>query len=127
MSSFPRREWQTRPPAEVGMDAGKLGQARRWLDDVFADSRYRVAIVRHGYLVAEWTHGVKAGEKLQIASANKSLLSCVLGIAVAEGKIGSADDPAVRYYPEMMDVPEDEGPKEGRHAFATNAGATLAG
>jgi len=49
----------------------------------------------------------------------------MLGIAIAEGKIHSADDLAVDYYPEMMDVPEGEGPKEGRYAFEKDRKATL--
>jgi CubicO group peptidase (beta-lactamase class C family) len=40
----------------------------------------------------------------------------MLGIAVAEGMITSADDKVVDYYPEMMDVPEGQGPKPGRFA-----------
>ena len=66
-----------------------------------------------------------ADEKIKIASANKSLLSSMLGIAIAEGKIRGADDPAFDYYPEMMDIPEGEGPKEGRHAFEVNRDVTL--
>ena len=107
------------------MDAEKLDQAKAWLDDKFIDAQYRVAIVRHGYLVAEWTRAIGSQERIHIASANKSLLSSMLGIAIAEGKIGSADDLATDYYPEMMDVPEGEGPKTGRWAFAANQGITL--
>ena len=114
--TFPKADWQVAPPSDVGMDAEKLNLAKTWLDSKFADDRYRVAIVRHGYLVAEWTHNIPSGEKHHIASANKSILSSMLGIAVEEGKIGSADDLAVDYYPELMDVPEGEGPKEGRWA-----------
>ena len=125
MKTFPQEDWQTASPADVGMDAHKLNQAKHWLDEKFAALNYRVAIVRHGYLVAEWTHAAAADTKLGIASANKSLLSCTLGIAIAAGKIRSADDRAVLYYPEMMDVPEGEGPKEGRYAFEKNTNATL--
>jgi len=49
----------------------------------------------------------------------------VLGVAVAEGKIGSADDRIVDYYPEMMDVPPGCGPKEGRHVFPENSEITF--
>lgn len=122
---FPRAEWQVELPAAVGMDAAKLEEAKAWLDDRFIDAQYRVAIVRHGYLVAEWTRGIESSEKIHIASANKSILSSMLGIAIAEGKIGSVDDLATVYYPELMDVPEGSGPKAGRWAFAANQGITL--
>ena len=123
--TFPQAEWQIASASDVGMDSEKLNRAKTWLDSKFADDRYRVAIVRHGYLVAEWTHNIPSAEKHHIASANKSILSSMLGIAIDEGKIGSADDLAVDYYPELMDVPEGEGPKEGRWAFEANRGITL--
>jgi hypothetical protein len=52
-----------------------------------------------------------------LASAAKSIFSCILGIAIADGKLPSADAKIVDYYPEAMDVPEGEGPKPGRYAF----------
>ena len=103
--TFPQAEWQIASASDVGMDSEKLNRAKTWLDSKFADDRYRVAIVRHGYLVAEWTHNIPSAEKHHIASANKSILSSMLGIAIDEGKIGSAGDLAVDYYPELMDVP----------------------
>ena len=124
-TTFPKKDWQIASAPDVQMDSAKLAKAKKWLDAKFEEHEYRVAIVRNGYLVAEWTHQFDAGEKILIASANKSILSSMLGIAIAEGRIRSADDPAVDYYPEMMDVPEGEGPKEGRHAFEVNRGATL--
>ncbi len=123
--TFPKTEWQIVSASDVKMDSEKLNQAKEWLDSKFEDVKYRVAIVRHGYLVAEWAHNIESEEKNHIASANKSILSSVLGIAIDEGKIKSADDLAVDYYPEMMDVPEGEGPKEGRWAFRANRGITL--
>jgi CubicO group peptidase (beta-lactamase class C family) len=49
-----------------------------------------------------------------IASAQKGLYSCLLGIAIAEGRIPSADAIVSEYYPEMLEVPEGRGPKPGR-------------
>ena len=107
------------------MSPVKLDEARQWLDRRFADAKHRVAIVRKGYLIAEWVQAMKSEDKIAIASANKSLLASMLGIAIAEEKIKSADDPAIDYYPEMMDVPEGEGPKEGRWVFDKDRKATL--
>jgi CubicO group peptidase (beta-lactamase class C family) len=55
--------------------------------------------------------------KLQLASATKSIFSCILGIAICEGKIPSADAKIVDFYPEAMQIAEGEGPKPGRHSF----------
>jgi len=54
---------------------------------------------------------------LPLASAAKSVFSCILGIAIQEGKIPSADAKIADVYPEAMDVSEGEGPKPGRHVF----------
>jgi len=56
-------------------------------------------------------------KQLSLASAAKSIFSCILGIAIEEGKIQSADDKVIDYYPEAFNVQEGEGPKPGRHAF----------
>ena len=123
--AFPKAEWQTVPASDVGMDSGKLDRAREELDSKLEDAKYRVAIVRHGYLVGEWTHKIDGEEKVHIASANKSILSSTLGIAIEEGTIRSADDLATDYFPELMQVPEGGGPKAGRWAFEANRGITL--
>jgi CubicO group peptidase (beta-lactamase class C family) len=56
-------------------------------------------------------------KQLSLASAAKSIFSCILGIAIEEGKIQSADDKVIDYYPEAFNVQEGEGPKPRRHAF----------
>ena len=113
---FPEKEWDEREPAEVGLSAERLREAEAWLKAGCDGKRYRVAIVRHGCLAAEWRQAVEPDERLWLASAAKSVYSCVLGIAIAEGKIASADAHVIDYYPEMMDVPDGEGPKPGRFA-----------
>ncbi|UCC63560.1 MAG: beta-lactamase family protein [Anaerolineae bacterium] len=122
---YPDAEWERVAPAEAGFNPEKLTVAKRWLDDRVGDGRYRAAIVRGGHLVAEWNHGVGRDEQLWLASAAKSIFSCILGIAVEEGKISSADAKIVGYYPEAMDVPEGEGPKPGRYAFEKDRAITF--
>lgn len=112
---FPGANWETRDPAELGFDTAKLTAARDRLAQAAAGPPgYRVCVVRGGYLVAEWREGIEPTAQLPIASAAKSVYSCLLGIAVAEGRIPSADAPVSEYYPEMLDVPEGAGPKPGR-------------
>ncbi|NLF31838.1 MAG: serine hydrolase [Planctomycetes bacterium] len=115
-ATVPGIEWAQDAPEAAGLDGGRLDEAKRaW--EAWADGRdYRVAIVRGGRLAAHWCRGVDPAARPSLASAGKSVFSTVLGIAVAEGKIGSADDRVVDYYPEMMDVPDGAGPKPGRHA-----------
>jgi CubicO group peptidase (beta-lactamase class C family) len=117
---YPLAQWEHVPSHEVGFEPGRLDQAKQWLEDTAAqveNGRYRVVVVRGGRIAAEWSQGVRRDELLGLASAAKSIFSCLLGIAIEEGKLPSADAKVVDYYPEAMDVPEGEGPKPGRYAF----------
>jgi len=122
---FPGKEWEQVEPEDAGMDADTLEAARKWHQDQAGDSPYRIVIVRGGRMVAQWEQGIATDEKRGMASATKSVFSSVLGVALAEGKIGSPDDLAVDYYPEMMDVTEGKGPKPGRFAKDEDRGITL--
>ncbi len=122
---YPGTEWARISPDQAGIDPEKLDGAKRWLDDHVGEGRYRIAIVRGGRLVAEWNHGVERDEQLWLASAAKSIFSCILGIAIEEGNIPSADARIIDHYPEAMDVPEGEGPKPGRYVFEKDRAVTF--
>ena len=127
-SVFPGANWEVTTPGEAGMNAEKLAEAKRRLvrdAEGSGDGRYRVVIVRGGRLVAEWNFGLQSEDRLRMASATKSLFSCILGIAIEDGRIESADSRLVDYYPEAMDVPEGAGPKPGRYAFPKDRDITL--
>jgi CubicO group peptidase (beta-lactamase class C family) len=63
--------------------------------------------------------------QLPLASAAKSIFSCILGVVIEEGKLPSADAKIVDYYPEAMDIPEGKGPKAGRYAFEKDQNITF--
>ena len=114
-SHFPGDEWETRPAAELGFDAEKLAAAHRKLAEVAGpEGPYRVCVVRNGQIAAEWNAGAGVEDRIEIASAQKSVYSCLLGIAIGEGKIPSVDALVRDYYPEMLEVPEGTGPKPNR-------------
>ena len=125
MTIYPDPDWTVARPEEVDLNPDKLAAAKQWLDDRAGEIPYRVVIVRGGYLVADWNHGVGAGEQLKLASATKSIYSSILGIIVAEGKLPSVGARVIDYYPEFMDVPEDAGPKPGRYAFPKDRDITF--
>ncbi len=122
---FPAQEWEQRSPEDLGFSPEKLAAVDTWLSEIANDQKYQVAVARCGYLVAEWRQGVEVGQILPQASAAKSYYSCLLGIAAAEGMIPGPDARVVDTYPEMMDVAEDEGPKEGRYAFEKDRNITF--
>lgn len=124
-TTFPDDTWDACEPADVGIDATKLARARDWLNANSSDGGYRFLLVRHGRVAAEWNKAIDPRKYTPIASAAKSLYSNVLGVSVARGMLSSADDPVVARYPEMMDVPEGRGPKDGRHAFEEDRAITF--
>jgi len=126
LAQFPGAQWGTRPASELGLRAGKLEAARKRLcEAVGPEGQFRVCLVRNGFLAAEWNCGLEPDAELGIASAAKSVFSCLLGIAVAEGKIPSADAIVSEYYPEMLEVPEGTGPKPGRSSQPKDAQITF--
>lgn len=121
---FPEGAWPEKSPAEAGFDEDKLQAAADWLDSN-ARSPYRIGILRDGHLVSVWHKGVELNAKRGLGSGHKTLYGCMLAIAVQEGRISSADDRVVDYFPEIMDVPEGKGPKEGRFAREKDRGITF--
>jgi len=81
--------------------------------------------VRGGRVVAEWGRGLDAARRVRLASATKSTFATVLGIAVAEGMVPSADARLADHFPGALDVLPGEGSKPGRHARASDRGITL--
>ena len=125
---YPGMEWKRATPDEVGVDTPKLEEARQRLNqrvERYGDGRYRVVIVRAGRLVSEWNYGLESQAKVWMESATKSIFSCVLGIAIEDGRIASADSKLTDYYPEAMDVPDGTGPKSGRYVFSKDHDITL--
>lgn len=126
MSVFPGADWEAAEPEGLGFDPARLAGVGEWQAKHADGSPYRLLVVRHGQIAAEWLGGgIGVNDLQRQASASKSTYSTVLGIAIAEGMIGSADDLVSDYYPEFLDVAPDEGPKENRYAFPENAGITF--
>jgi CubicO group peptidase (beta-lactamase class C family) len=94
--SFPGAEWERATPVELGWSEAGLAQARAFSDQMRLSA---VIIVQHGKVVAEWGNTTK---RTELASIRKSLLSALIGIAVAEhlinpdstlGELGIDDNP----------------------------------
>lgn len=128
----PAGEWETREPAEQGMDPEKIDSTIEYILDHeseipkdFAGHEESLGevlgplperrgdpnglILKDGYIVAEWgdTHRVD-----QAFSVTKSFLSTVAGLAYKEGLIESVHDPVSEYV-------EDGGFADPHNAKAT--------
>lgn len=119
---YPDRNWQTRTPAELGMNASILDSAVRFAqaNEVKMDYDLRIAnmkayasepgykiygpmaprgkpaglIIRNGYIVAEWGDTKRVDMTFSVA---KSYLSTVAGLACDARLIHSVDDKVADY------------------------------
>lgn len=121
----PGHAWAYAPPAELGFDAEALAAAEAVLREAADGAPYRAVVVRGGEIAAEWLHGMDAETRIIIHSTVKSIHSCLLAIAVEEGRVPSFDSRLADIYPEALDVPEGEGPKSDSWVFPKDRGITL--
>lgn len=79
---FPGHDWNRAEPDALGWSRSGLAAARAWSEQVAPSAA--VMVVQHGQVVAEWGD---TQTKSNLHSVRKSLLSALIGIAVAESKI----------------------------------------
>jgi CubicO group peptidase (beta-lactamase class C family) len=99
---YPGKQWETRTPAQVGLDASKLREFSRFIGG-------RGCVVRNGYLVYSWGD---ISRRADVASACKPFYSHFLFKAVEDGKIESVDERAVRWEPRLEQINEELGFKD---------------
>jgi CubicO group peptidase (beta-lactamase class C family) len=78
---FPGAAWDQVPPAQSGWSEVALADVQSWSKQIHSTA---VMVVHRGAIVAEWGDTAK---RTELASVRKSLLSALIGIAVAERKI----------------------------------------
>ena len=99
---YPGKEWQTKTPEEVGLDAKKLKELSNYAGGFGC-------IVRHGYMVYTWGD---AGKRKDVASAVKPVYTHFLLKAVEEGKLKSIEEPVVRVEPKLNSLNKKLGFKD---------------
>ncbi|MDM0115413.1 serine hydrolase [Variovorax sp. J22R133] len=101
-SEIDAREWVTRPPADEGIDGVALQSI---LEDARSLGVIRSPlVVRHGALVAEaYYGGASAGDLQPVHSATKSVASMLVGMALAQGRIGSISQTVDQLLPTAVD------------------------
>jgi CubicO group peptidase (beta-lactamase class C family) len=106
--------WQLATPESVGLSKAALCPMVKWLAESQLDNVHAVLVVRHGKLVFEQYFtgddehlGNKAGivtfgptVRHDERSVSKSVVSLVMGIAIAHGWIKSVDAPVFSFFPE---------------------------
>lgn len=98
---WPTLDWTTSTPQAQGMDPQVLKQALQYAQD--QDSK-GIVVIRNGYLVGEWYgQGWNKDTKERGYSIAKSFSSCLLGMLIEQGTLGSVNDSAALYVPEWRD------------------------
>lgn len=87
---WPVPEWKTARPAETGMDAEKLAQAREYA----LTGGGAGVVTRHGRLVLSWGD---VSQRFDLKSTTKSIGVTALGLAIADGKLKLTDKVVSRH------------------------------
>ena len=99
---FPGKTWQTKTPAEVGLDAAKLDAFRDFVGG-------RGCVMRHGCMVYTWGDYRKPGD---VASASKPVKAHFLFKAVEMGKVAGLDEKVAKWEPRLNDLNANLGYKD---------------
>ncbi|MFQ6096551.1 MAG: hypothetical protein ACE5O2_02405, partial [Armatimonadota bacterium] len=99
---YPGATWVPRAPADVGMDADRLGALARYVGG-------RGCVVRHGYMVYAWGD---PSRRADVASAAKPWYAHFLFEALESGKLGSLDDRVSVFEPRLLELNADLGYKD---------------
>ncbi len=94
--------WPVASPKDEGLDMRVLAEADRRARTEFRGVA-SLLVARHGRLVFErYYRGVRGGDRLPVFSITKSVLSALIGIALADRSLGSVDERLVHFLPEAF-------------------------
>jgi len=97
-------EWASAPPSDAGFDPAVLDAAVR---GALADDGVGAVVLRHGRIVAEaYAPGGGASETRELASAAKSVVSVLVGVAIDQGHIRGIDQSASDFIPQWKGTPK---------------------
>ena len=107
---WPTAAWRKEDPEKLGFDAAKLTAAAAFTAP--NANTQAVLVIRHGYVAAEvYSRGFTATTQHESYSMAKSVSSGLVGIAIAEGKLGSVDDKVCSAYPAQWDCAASADPR----------------
>ena len=104
---FPGKHWQTRTPAELGLDAAGLARFSEIVGG-------RGCVVRYGYMAYTWGDATRAAD---VASASKPFYSHLMFQAIVEGRLAGPDVKVAKYRPELNSLDANLGYKDRQMTF----------
>lgn len=113
--SGPAAEASPEPRPTRGLDSLRMEAAFAQAAEL---PRLRSLLVaRHGELLGErYYHGAEPEQRANIKSASKSVLSALVGIAIAEGHLPGVDQPIAPFFPNQL--PDDADAQKRRITLA---------
>ena len=103
---WPTTEWQTADPEISGMDSDKLSE----LDPLIRSEHSNIngiVVVKNGSVAYEkYYNGFGPDDAHHVASVTKSILSCLIGIAIEAGYIKNTDQKILEFFPEYVPGPD---------------------
>ncbi|GCF10220.1 serine hydrolase domain-containing protein [Dictyobacter arantiisoli] len=113
LDSFPQRtywptiNWQTRAPQAVGFQPDRFVSMQAYIDE-YLPGLHALLIVRNGYLAFEhYYQGFHQNSLNSISSVTKSVISALIGIALAQGQLHSLDQHMLDFFPEIAEQEQD--------------------
>lgn len=97
---LPGDDWKVSTPAEQGLDPMLV--AELYLRAAELETLYGLLVIKNGYLIAEdYFNGGSVEQKTFMASATKSFVSALVGIALEQGHLSSLDQKMIDFFPEF--------------------------
>ncbi|MGD1082922.1 MAG: serine hydrolase, partial [Candidatus Sulfotelmatobacter sp.] len=97
---WPTHGWRSSSPEAQGMDSAKLALAFDYVR-LHEIPIHSLLIVRNGYVVLDaYFYPFQAGQVHDAASVTKSITSTLIGIAIAEHKLSSVQQPVLSLFPD---------------------------
>jgi CubicO group peptidase (beta-lactamase class C family) len=97
---WPTTGWSTSTPEPQGMDAGKIAEMLKAIEEQGLDL-HSLLIIRHGQLVSENYFGsYDANTRHQLFSVTKSFIATLIGMALDKGYITDTDQRVLDFFPQ---------------------------
>jgi CubicO group peptidase (beta-lactamase class C family) len=97
-------DWVSSAPSAAGFDAAALNAA---VSRALAENSTGVVVLKGGRIVAEaYANGANRDSASQLASAAKSVVSTLVGIAIDQGHITGVDQSAADFIPQWKGTPK---------------------
>lgn len=100
-SYWPTNEWRTSSPEAQGIDSTTLADAFDYIRQHQLPI-HSLLVVRNGYVVLDaYFYPYERGVRHDVASVTKSVISTLIGVAVAQRKLHDVHQPLLSFFPDV--------------------------